>query len=143
VWDIDGKTELHRFEFAEAWKGRFSPDGKLLACASQLGTVKLWELSGKWPARELHAHQTKVEDLAFFPDGKTLATASHDRTAKLWNIATLELVTTLRGQFESAGAIAVAPDGSRVAVATGEGTVALWIPDRNQPIPVATLRGNS
>jgi WD40 repeat protein len=66
------------------WSVAFSPDGKLLATASDDRTARIVTVAD---GREL-ARVTldgAVYDVAFGPDGKHLATASADKTARIWS----------------------------------------------------------
>jgi WD40 repeat protein len=65
----------------------FSPDGKLLASASDY-TVRLWDAATGASLQTLEGHLEEVKAVAFSPDGKLLASASYDYTVRLWDAAT-------------------------------------------------------
>ncbi|WP_249064378.1 AAA family ATPase [Argonema antarcticum] len=63
----------------------FSPDGLMIASASDDHTVKLWNLDGKL-LTTFKGHTDEVWGVSFSPDGQIIASASFDRTVRLWRI---------------------------------------------------------
>ncbi|MGH8002060.1 MAG: WD40 repeat domain-containing protein, partial [Brasilonema sp.] len=64
----------------------FSPDGKILASASNDNTVKLWNSATGKEINTLTGHTNGVWGVSFSRDGKILASASYDNTVKLWRL---------------------------------------------------------
>jgi WD40 repeat protein len=64
----------------------FSPDGKILASASDEAIVRLWDVNSGKEIQTLKGHTSRVNRVSFSPDGKTLASASDDSTIILWNL---------------------------------------------------------
>jgi WD40 repeat protein/serine/threonine protein kinase len=98
---------------------RFSPDGGLLATASQSGTIKIWDpVRGilKYP---LHGHRLPVVSLAFSPDGQHLISAAGLQTPHgellLWDVARGAKAANL-GTFPGpVDAVMLAPGGRALA----------------------------
>ncbi len=110
------------------WDVAFSPNGKIVATASQDGTVRLWDVAThRQIGAPLRADSSAVRGVAFSPDGKTLATASNDGAARLWDVAThRQIGAPLRADAAAVNAVAFSPDGKTLATASSDGTVRLW-----------------
>jgi WD40 repeat protein len=102
----------------------FSPDGKILATASEDGTIILWDARGFPLGSPLRGHDG-VFGVAFSPDGKTLASGGEDGIVNLWDIGRLGTHRTLTVGPDALWKIAFAPDGKTLACGTEAGTVVL------------------
>ncbi|MDJ0742428.1 MAG: AAA-like domain-containing protein [Xenococcaceae cyanobacterium MO_167.B27] len=109
------------------WRIAISPNGKIIATASEDKTAKLWDWQGNLIA-SLDGHQDVVRDIAFTPDGQIIATASYDQTVKLWNTRGDMIKTLDRDNYNvrSEGVLAISPDGKLMATADLEGIIKLW-----------------
>ncbi|KAI4767316.1 hypothetical protein E4T52_17467, partial [Aureobasidium sp. EXF-3400] len=104
----------------------FSPDGQVVASASDDRTVRLWDAQTGEQVQKLEGHEESVRSVAFSPDGQIVASASDDRTVRLWDAQTGEQVQKLEGHKGPVRSIAFSPDGQIVASASWDDTVRLW-----------------
>ena len=107
----------------------YSPDGKLLAVGSSIGTWLYDANTGKEIAL-LTAHIGKVNSVAFSPDSKSLATVNNNYLIYLWDVIAREHKATLPG---GARYITYSPDGKMLAGSSGT-YITLWDIETRQQI---------
>ncbi|HEX4865623.1 MAG TPA: hypothetical protein VFV02_16255, partial [Acidimicrobiales bacterium] len=120
-----------------------SPDGRIIASASDDGELRLWDAASRRAiGKPLAGHKDQVTSVAFSPDGKMIASAGADQAVRLWDIASLEPARkVLTGHKGRVRGVAFSPDGKTVASAGADKTVQLW--DIASPTPTGTvLSGN-
>ena len=101
----------------------FSPDGTLLATASDDRTARIWDTATGRARTTLTGHNGPVTGVAFSPDGTLLATASDDHTARIWDTATAQALT---GHNSPVNGVAFSPDGTLLATASDDHTARIW-----------------
>ena len=106
----------------------YSPDGTILACATNDGRVVLWDVAASLPIDTFVIFEGDSGNMAvvYSPDGKTIAVRDGQETS-IWDAATGRLRHLLsRHSLSSSYSIAYSPDGRTVASGGDDGTVRFW-----------------
>jgi WD40 repeat protein/serine/threonine protein kinase len=119
----------------------FSPDGALLATASDDEKVLLWGVSDGSLEREIEAFLGAIAAVDFSPNNLLLAAGSSGGDAGLWQLSDDHLLRTLRGHLDSLNDVEFSPDGQLLASASDDQTIMLW--QVSDGSPLHTLRGHN
>ncbi len=105
---------------------RFSPDGRVVAAAANLGVRLLdGDTLEPLPAGYL-PHPDPITDLAFGPGGALLLTAHESGSAQLWDVATRKSIGPPAVLIGPIRAISFTPDGKTCLCVAADGTVRRW-----------------
>ncbi len=110
----------------------FTPDGRLLLAAHQLGVIAMWETAtGKFigtlggserappntinPMARVGGHGGVITCLAISPDGQRIASGCVDRLVRIWDMKTKKQLLQFEGHNGPINSVAFSPDGQRIA----------------------------
>ncbi|WP_199333391.1 BTAD domain-containing putative transcriptional regulator, partial [Oculatella sp. FACHB-28] len=131
------------------WSIDFSPDGQMLASASDDQTIKIWDINTGRCLQQLFCG-SKVRALAWSPDQQFLASGSVDQCIRIWEPYMGQCLKTLQGHDNKITTVAWKPMPSTssktepqliLATSSADQTVKLWDILSNEC--VATLQGHN
>jgi WD40 repeat protein len=132
---IDVDSNQIRYSMPGWYHVAFSPDGKVLATASDINneTVQLWDMASGKAIRTLNPTGVnnapkfgQIHSLSFSPDGSKLAAGTNEYEVYLWDESSGQLLRTIElGQNNPGEAVAFAPDNKTLAVMTSY-KVTIW-----------------
>lgn len=103
----------------------FSPDGKLLATASD-HVVRIWDAES---AKEIHAfngHRSTISRLAFCPDGSKIASAGAKGVVKTWVLDDDRETSTFFGHTNAVCCLCFNKKGTRVISGGRDNSIRIW-----------------
>jgi WD40 repeat protein len=133
LWDVASGQKLRTLERQLSGGSEdggigvaFSPDGKILACGYEMGSITLWDVSNWNELRTLTGNASGVLRLVFSPDGDILASAGFEGPLKLWDVASGQVLRTFGGDIWGVS-MAFSPDGKTIlASVPGDNAIKLW-----------------
>jgi WD40 repeat protein len=104
----------------------FSPHAQLVVSASNDGTIRFWDFSGKAIRQPLQICKNGVlSSIVFSPNGKFIA-VSAKQEIYLFNIEGNFIGQPFRGHKKGINSIAFSPDSQLIASASADTTIHLW-----------------
>lgn len=136
AWEYCKRFNLpSRTNWKEQVRCAFSPDGKLLAAATEHGPVHLWD-TVTWQEQGILPVQGGPIHLSFSSsDGQTLAVSNGD-TVELWDVAGRHRRDVLQGRRGRVDCLAYSPDGKLLAVGREGQVIQLWDLERRRLTPL-------
>jgi WD40 repeat protein len=117
VWDVVNR--VRRLSLSGGARSlAFHPEGKQLAAASLMRTIRVWDVCSGRLLRELSGHDDAINCIAYSPDGHRFASAADDYTVRLWDAQTGAVlgVTELDTQVK---VLCFSPDGRSLFTGNG------------------------
>jgi WD40 repeat protein len=126
------------------WGADISPNGEIIATASNDGKIRLWDQTGScMDELLLPGDSSPLSSVRFSPNGKEVAAISWYGRVQYW-----ELPRSLLRTFDASAHgrrcldIRFSPDGKLIATASEDGTARLWSCTPSDNEPLQELRGH-
>ena len=107
---------------ALAW----SPDGKLIASASDDTFVQIFEAGSGQRKAIYRGHTEEVAAVGWSPDGKLIASGGEDKTVQIWNASSGAKVLTYTGHKDRVNGVSWSSDSQSVASGSDDKSVQVW-----------------
>jgi WD40 repeat protein len=120
----------------------YSPDGTLVATASNDTLIKLWTAADSRLKAALDGHRGGVSALVFARDGSFLASASQNGEVRTWSMPAGQALATYETRSGPVLSLALAPDGRLLAAGTRSGEIRLFATPSGSALATIKAHGN-
>lgn len=107
---------------ALAW----SPDGKLLASASDDTFVQIFNATNGERKIIYSGHTEEVAAVSWSPDGKLMASGGQDKTVQVWDVASKTKIMTYTGHSDRVNSLSWSNDSLLIASGSDDKSVQVW-----------------
>jgi eukaryotic-like serine/threonine-protein kinase len=105
---------------------KWSPDGSLVASASNDSTVHIWDPSNGQKRVIYSGHTASANAVTWSPDSKLVASAGSDLKVQVWEVSSGSTLRTYHGHTRNIRTVSWSPEGQRIASAGDDGKVHVW-----------------
>lgn len=103
----------------------FSPDGNLLASASEDRSIRVWDLRDGRCIMIFVGHTDAIRSINFNSSNKLLVSTSYDNTIRIWNLMTNKQTYIFRKHCEDVQDAIFSPDDEKV-ISASENRIYIW-----------------
>ncbi|RKU27374.1 hypothetical protein C6497_11540 [Candidatus Poribacteria bacterium] len=130
IWIYDAHTgnelSLLREENPYIDSIAFSPDGSMLAYASNDEYLRILDTSNWKIIKRFQVENRYTGPVIFSPDGKTLVSANSDYNAVFWDVETGEQINIIEGHTSILTSMAFSTDGQTFVTGSWDKSIRLW-----------------
>jgi WD40 repeat protein len=105
---------------------RFNPHRNLIAAASEVGPVQLWDTETRTLVRQLEGGAIGAVDVCFDPTGQRVAACFQDQSIQVWDVDSGRQIATLRGHAGSIRDIEFDASSELLVATATDGQLAAW-----------------
>ncbi len=127
LWDTASWTMMMQIKTSQPAKSfSFSSDDSLLAVATEVEKLLLWNISQNTISEKTITCDNAIKAVAFSPDGTRLATGDRNNKVIIWDAVTAKKVKELAGHINDVMAVTYSYDGKYLASGGDDNLVLLW-----------------
>ncbi len=128
VWDLDTRKEVRRFKAAPLSLA-FSPDGRLLAAASSIDGIPVWDIATGAEFHWIRDQKTPLPRawrVGFSPDGRMLVLGTIRGQVSLWEMASGRLRRSFDAFESGVNSPCFSPNGRLLLAGSPDTTALVW-----------------